>query len=331
MTAAEILRGIRELSAVVVGDVCLDRWCHYDPAAAEPSRETGIPRTAVVKTSVTPGAAGTVAGNLAALGARHVAVLGVVGEDGFGWELNRALQQAGISGELTILSPLVNTFTYTKLINLATGQEDQPRVDFINAQPMPPSVELQIVEHLRRFWSAFDVVLVSDQAETAAGGVVTPAVRDAIAELAAADPQKVVWVDSRMRGELFRNVIVKVNEDEAALARARAGVADHQSLRRRIGTKPLIVTHGRTGALIIDDAGETLSPTRSVENPVDICGAGDSFSAGAALALAITGSPLEAVRFGNMVSSITIMKKGTGTASPAEVLAAEHDWPTEHA
>jgi len=62
-----------------------------------------------------------------------------------------------------------------------------------------------------------------------------------------------------------------------------------------------------------------------VEKPVDICGAGDSFSAGAALALAVTGSPVEAARFGNLVASITIMKKGTGAASLAEVLGGADD------
>ena len=60
--------------------------------------------------------------------------------------------------------------------------------------------------------------------------------------------------------------------------------------------------------------------TRPIANPVDICGAGDSFSAGASLALAVTGDPIQAAEFGNLVASITIMKKGTGTASPAEVL-----------
>jgi sugar/nucleoside kinase (ribokinase family) len=53
---------------------------------------------------------------------------------------------------------------------------------------------------------------------------------------------------------------------------------------------------------------------------VDICGAGDSFSAGAALALKATGDPMAAASFGNLAASITIMKKGTGTASPSEVL-----------
>ena len=61
MTDREILDGIGKLRALVVGDICLDRWCVYDPAIAEPSRETGIPRVAVIKSTVSPGAAGTVA------------------------------------------------------------------------------------------------------------------------------------------------------------------------------------------------------------------------------------------------------------------------------
>ena len=43
MTTAEILDGFKKLKALVVGDICLDRWCTYDPATSEPSRETGIP------------------------------------------------------------------------------------------------------------------------------------------------------------------------------------------------------------------------------------------------------------------------------------------------
>ena len=58
VTTAEILARFPRMSALVVGDVCLDRWCVYDPAATEPSRETGIPRIGVVRTEVTPGAAG---------------------------------------------------------------------------------------------------------------------------------------------------------------------------------------------------------------------------------------------------------------------------------
>ena len=77
----------------------------------------------VVSTEVTAGAAGTIANNLAALGAGRVAVLGVVGQDGFGWELDRALRARGIDADLLVRSAEVPTFTYTKLINIATEEE----------------------------------------------------------------------------------------------------------------------------------------------------------------------------------------------------------------
>ena len=84
----------------------------------------------------------------------------------------------------------------------------------------------------------------------------------------------------------------------------------------------LIVTHGEKGALIVTEAGEQWVESKAIPNPVDICGAGDSFSAGAAMALKVSGDPVAAAKFGNRVAGITIMKKGTGTASPAEVLSS---------
>jgi rfaE bifunctional protein kinase chain/domain len=327
MTAAEILDQIPQLSVLVVGDVCLDRWCTYDPATAEPSRETGLERIGVVSTLVTPGAGGTVANNLRALGVERVAVLGAIGDDGFGWELTRELGVRGISAELSVKSAEISTFTYTKLLNASTGIEDLPRVDFIRTQPLPSAVEAQIHDNLQLFGRAFDIIMVSDQAETEAGGVVTPKLRNVMANFALEDPGRILWVDSRMRTELFRNVILKPNRSEAEEACTRAfGRVDFHELRRTTNAPFLIVTHGLKGACVFDEKRETWVPTREIAQPVDICGAGDSFSAGAALALAITGSPVSAARFGNLISSITIMKKGTGTASPQEVLAAEREW-----
>jgi rfaE bifunctional protein kinase chain/domain len=324
MTTAEILAALPRLAALVVGDICLDRWCTYDPAEAEPSRETGIPRTAVVATEVTPGAGGTVANNLAALGVGRVAVMGAIGEDGFGSELARALGQRGITPQLCVRSADIQTFTYTKLINKATGVEDQPRIDFINTSPLPPAVERALLDRLQQSIEEFDVILISDQAETTQGGVITPAMRELLADLAPNYPEKVIFADSRARIGLFRKVIVKPNQQEAeAACQELCGRVDYQALRRHVEAGLLLVTHGGAGVLVVDGNGETWVETRAVEHPVDICGAGDSFSAGAATALRVSGSAAEAARFGNLVASITIMKPGTGTASPAELLAVE--------
>ncbi len=322
MTTAEIVARFPGLRVLVVGDVCLDRWCRYDPALADPSRETGIPRIGVVETETTPGAAGTVAWNVAALGA-WVAVLGLVGSDGFGYELNLALERRGIGNHLLVWADGIPTFTYTKLINRRTEEEDLPRVDFVNTRPLPQGLESELVRRLENVAADYDVILVSDQAETETGGVVTPLMRDALSRIAGTNPQTVVCVDSRLRAEHFRRVIVKPNRAEAEAASMRLlGRVDFAGFRRAIEAPLLVVTQGPDGALIVDQHGERCSPGRRREHPVDICGAGDSFSAGAALALRVTGDPVAAVGFGNLVASVTVMKKGTGTASPAEVLEA---------
>lgn len=316
MKTAEILEKLRALRVLVVGDICLDRWCTYDPAEALPSAETGIPRVAVTSVEVTPGAGGTIANNLAALGVGQITVVGVVGRDGFGWELREALAARGIDGSRLVEAAGVQTFTYTKVINGETGEEDRPRLDFIVNRPLAADVEQALIAQLGGEW---DAVIVSDQAETNAGGVVTPAVRAAI-------QGKLVWVDSRARAEHFRGVILKPNEREAEEACLRAfGEVDFARLRELTAAPLLLVTHGGRGARLFTAAGDTWVATRPVEKPVDICGAGDSFTAGAVCALAVTGDMVRAAEFGNQVAAITIMKKGTGTASPEELLRDAHD------
>jgi sugar/nucleoside kinase (ribokinase family) len=86
--------------------------------------------------------------------------------------------------------------------------------------------------------------------------------------------------------------------------------------------KALVVTAGEQGVTCHQAGRQFHIPSPKVENIVDICGAGDSFSAGAVGALAC-GAPLDvALHFGSLVASVTITKRGTGTAHPEEIRAA---------
>jgi rfaE bifunctional protein kinase chain/domain len=320
----EILDKAPKLAALIVGDVCLDRWCNYDPHLGEPSRETGIPRTGVTSTQVTPGAAGTVANNLTALGVGRVSVLGVIGQDGHGFELRRALGQRGIEGDLLVESAEVQTFTYTKLINSRTGQEDQPRIDFVNQSELPAHAVRLVLDRLLGVFDRFDIVMVCDQAESGCGGVVNEAVRTLIQDLVPVYPDKVVMVDSRTHIADFRNVIAKPNHIEAERAsREVFDRVDNRALREHMQAPLLLITHGGEGVLLVTPQGERWVRTVAVENPVDICGAGDSFAAGFTVAYAATRDAVRAAEFGNRVASITIMKPGTGTASPEELLTVK--------
>lgn len=321
MNPAQVLDAFSRLSVLVVGDICLDCWRRYDPAASEPSRETGIPRIGVVESESTPGAGGTIANNLAALGAGRIGVLGITGDDGSGYELRRELVRRGVETDYLFSVPGFPTFTYTKLINRLTGEEDLPRVDLLPTRPLPVEIEERLIEALRAAAPLHDAIVISDQAETGQAMVVTPRMREALAALASQLPEKVFWADSRLRAEEFRNVIVKPNQTEAEAACLRLfGNVDHQALLRHIQAPLLVVTEGPQGARLVYPGREERIPAVPVAQPVDICGAGDSFTAAAVCALAVTRDPAEAARFGNLAASITIMQKGTGTASRAELL-----------
>lgn len=361
-----ILAEFAKLRVLVVGNVCLDRWCSCEPELACPSRETGIPRTAVVSYHVTPGGGGTVANNLAALGVAEVEIVGVVGNDGSGIELDRAFRQCGINSHHLVRDPGRQTFTYSKLINTNTGVEDLPRLDFVNTGP--PSYEAQtlMVKALHQVMPKVDAVLVADQSEIPAGAVVTSRVRETVLGAARLFPEKTFVVDSRAQVEKYHGLIVKPNEDEVIAAaqrilRAAASASatapqtaeavpppDANSftvesagnlLRRHLGGRqPLYVTRGAEGALLFGGPnsaeGPQLIPARRNDKPVDICGAGDAFEAGLALALAATARLhgesdfVAAAQVGHLVAAVTITKPGTGTASPAEVLALFDDAAT---
>ena len=322
MNWAGLLQKSKQGRFLVVGDICLDRWCRYDPELSEGSRETGIPRLAVVKTSVSPGAGGTVANNLASLGAGRVAVLGAIGQDGFGFELERALTARRIDYSLLVASTDIQTFTYSKMINDQTDEEDRARVDFVNPRPLPSDVEDQLIANFSSVYQEFDAIVVSDQSETREGGVVTAALREVLADVAERNPEKAVIVDSRTRIHHFRNAICKPNEQEAdAACRALFGARDYPRLRHALGDRPLVITRGEEGSLLVTIDGQKEIPAVHFGDTVDICGAGDSCAAGMAIALQAGAGIEAAVQLGGMVASITTTKRGTGCATPDEVLA----------
>lgn len=322
MTCAEVLARAHSVRALVIGDICLDRWCKYDPALAEPSRETGIPRCAITETTCTPGAGGTVAGNLAALGAGRVSVLGAIGADGAGFDLRRALARGSIESDLLVDSPQIQTFTYTKLINSETGIEDLPRADFVNTAPLPKQTEQAVVERFEGCLDEFNAVIVADQAETAHGGTVTTTVREAVCRNAATGGGAAYVADSRRRVEHFRDIVVTPNESEAAAAsRRQFGEVDFGRLHRTIGGAALVITAGERGAWLIDRDGQRLLPTPEAAESADPCGAGDSLAAGFALALAAGAGIEAALRFGIIVAGVTVGKLGTGKATPDAVRA----------
>src|SRR5713226_5114903 len=99
-TLTRILDTLPRLSIAVVGDLFLDKYLDLDSRLTETSVETGLDAYQVVRVRCYPGAGGTVLNNLRALGVGKLHAISVIGDDGEGYELRRALhdRQVDTSG-----------------------------------------------------------------------------------------------------------------------------------------------------------------------------------------------------------------------------------------
>ncbi len=331
-----ILSTIPGRTVGVLGDLFLDRYLDIDAARNEPSVETGLTAYQVTQVRAYPGAAGTVINNLAALGFGRIYPIAYIGDDGEGYELRQALKRLPAVEHGGIFPvPDRRTPTYTKPMLHADGTaKELNRLDIKNREPTPAGVQEHIIELLDEAWPQLDALLVLDQVSEEDCGVVTKRVRDHLATLGEREPDKFVMADSRERIRGFSNVCLKPNWDEVARTAAHDEHHSDGLLSHVLGlhilskyVTAIFCTKGAGGIDLVDrprtpDFKITSVPAYRVAGPIDVCGAGDSCSAGIASAMVSGLTHEQAAAFGNLVASITIQQIGvTGTATPEQVRA----------
>ena len=339
---AQILSAIPETRVIVVGDFFLDKYLVTDPLLSERSVETALEARQVTEVRCSPGAAGTVTSNLAALGVGEIHAVGVIGDDGEGFELERGLRATGVDTAGLMRSPTRFTPTYMKpMVAESAGERELERLDIKNRAPLDSAAESAIIRTLDDTLTGIEkrktknespfAVIIADQVEDSNCGVITDMVRERLCHLASQRPDVVVLADSRARIGQFRGVHIKPNKSEAARAtafRSELGLVTWEaadvanSLYQRTG-KPVFLTMGEDGMIVA--TGDSLMHVFAMPAPqeVDIVGAGDSVTAGIICALCAGATPIEAACLGNLCASITIRKIGqTGTASPDELREA---------
>jgi phosphoglycolate phosphatase-like HAD superfamily hydrolase len=111
--------------------------------------------------------------------------------------------------------------------------------------------------------------------------------------------------------------------DEVVLYSEVVSCADQ--LYKRFG-KPLFITRGKKGSLTISEKGISDISGLMIISRVDTVGAGDSYLAGAASALAAGYDMEVAAGIGTFVAGVTVQKLfQTGTATPEEIMAIGGD------
>src|SRR5262249_3544616 len=153
----------------------------------EVSIETGLPVYNVSQVRSLPGGAGTIVNNLSALGVSKIYPIGLVGEDGEGYELCRALgQRPGVSTGTLVHTSQRRTFTYCKpMICRPDGkQEELNRFDFKNWTPTPALLQGMIISKLEEVACEVDAIIIMDQVDLPETGVMTRMVLEKVKTLA---------------------------------------------------------------------------------------------------------------------------------------------------
>jgi rfaE bifunctional protein kinase chain/domain len=324
-----VLAKLPEVTVAIIGDFFLDQYLVLDRRLSEPSLETGLDAHQVVEIRNLPGAAGTVAANLRALGV-NVMALGVLGDDGAGFELKRALGRLGVDTSLLVEARDRFTPVYLKpMMREADGAAHElNRLDTKNRASLAGAVEAALLARLEAALPRVQAVIAADQVSEPNCGVITDRVRAALSALAARHPDTVFAADSRENIGRFENFILKPNAREAVRAIADHGDPDDlptveacgMALAAQTG-RPVFVTLGPHGMLLCESHGREHIPTVAATGPIDPVGAGDSAMAGLVAALCAGATLPEAGLVGNLVASVTVQQLGTtGTATPAQVL-----------
>jgi D-beta-D-heptose 7-phosphate kinase/D-beta-D-heptose 1-phosphate adenosyltransferase len=307
---------------MLVGDYVLDSYVYGDALRISP--EAPVPVLKVVQRSYSCGGAGSVAADLAALGARPICI-GVVGDDDNGAKLKDMLVEAGadITGIISIKSR--PTVSKQRLVGLAQHIHRQQllRIDDEVTDGLDAEQCKQIIEAFSKRLGKVDVVCLQDYNK----GVLAGDVCREMISLAKSAGKKVL-IDPAPVEDYSRYAgacLITPNRKETSLAVGFdiENTADAKKaaeiLSEKLSLDAVVVTMDKDGAfLLVQGRGEHL-PTIP-RNVYDVTGAGDMVLAMLAISIAAGCDYKTAVQLSNIAGGIEVEKFGCVTVSIDEIV-----------
>ncbi len=310
----EILRAARDIRALVVGDLMLDKYIIGTVDRISP--EAPVPVLHVEHESSAMGGAANVAANIVALGA-GADVVGCVADDEAGRTLQAGMEAAGVGTAGLVVVPDRPTTVKTRVL---ARHQQVVRVDRENSGDVSEAVAGRLVQRLDRLASSCDVLVLEDYNK----GVLVPEVIDAALEVGKGRGIPTVVDPKRLRFRRYAGATVfKPNAKELAESLGDRIHPDDpawmESTRRSLACEVLLLTLGEEGmALSADDV--YLRVPAVARDVYDVSGAGDTVTAVMAVTIAAGASVEEAAVLANHAAALEVGRAGVVTVSAQEVL-----------
>lgn len=307
-------------TVLCVGDLMLDHFVYGDVSRVSPEAPSLV--IAVGREEQLLGGAGNVARGVAALGARCIFV-GVIGEDESGRAL--AMTFADDYGDTIETHLLVDASRpTTRKVRFVSDHHSTHllRADWELAAPLRPDIEQSLIRACLLALPRADAVVLSDYAKGVLSRAVIRAVIDKARELG-----KPVVVDPKGTDfSVYRGAtLVTPNRKELAdatrlEARTDAEIAAAaQQLAAAVESGGVLVTRSEDGMTLYTTRDGALHVPAYPVKVRDVSGAGDTVAAVMAVMLA-AGADLESsARAANAAAAVVVGKRGTSTASVAEL------------
>ncbi len=311
---------LAELSAqtvLCIGDLMLDEFIYGEVSRISPEAPT--PVIAVKRTELMIGGAGNVARNLVALGTRCIFV-GAVGDDEAGNELTKALGNHPLIEFHLVVDGSRQT---TRKVRFVSEHHSTHllRADWETASAVDARSEDALIGHVIKAIPRAGAVVLSDYAK----GALTPRVIRAVID-AANERGKPIVVDPKGRDySIYRGAtVITPNRQELAdathsVARTDDEIADAAAkLCGALAAKAVLVTRSEAGMTLVSNGASVHVPAYPVRVR-DVSGAGDTVVAVVSAMLAMDADFESAMRAANAAGAVVVGKRGTATASVAEL------------
>lgn len=319
---------------LLVGDFMIDHYVFGDTDRISP--EAPVMVMNVTERQVRPGGAGSVAADLAILGA-EVACAGIVGRDANGEQLRSLLQATGsVNMEGVLAVEGRPTTSKQRIIGLAQHRHRQQlmRIDEECSLDISEEIRSQLLKHIHKLLTWCDVVCLEDYNK----GVLCPAFCREVIRLANQQGKKTIidparisdysryagcWAIKPNRRELSLATGIEVNGEESWRMAA-------EKLARDWNISNVIVTLDKQGSYLYQQAaGEgsgELIPTRA-RSVYDVTGAGDmvlamlGYLVGGHYRQAAFPALKEIVCLGNVAGGLEVERFGSVGISREEIIA----------
>ena len=320
----ELVENLPPSRVLLVGDWMVDRYLYGNAERLSP--EAPVPVLHFQHEELRLGGAGSVAADLAVLGASVIAV-GVVGRDEVAGHLRRLLNEIGATTDRLIATDRPTTCKM-RLVGSAQHRHPQQmiRLDFEQAHAVDAEIERQLIDTAMAAIPSADLVCIEDYDK----GVVTPAVCEALIA-AARQHNKPVLIDPARIPDYRKYAgatCLKLNRPEAARATGLPVETPEQfpaaadKLLQMLSLDAVVMTLDKQGAFVASrvPAEHRLLGTRP-RQVYDVTGAGDMAFAMLAVARAAGATWEEATTLANVAGGLEVEKFGVVPITPAEIAA----------